>query len=119
MHSTVSAAQTSGSIGMLQLEMSAIAAGKMRTASVDSHFAFHQQQSPYACPPHSIQSSINFPSTATSPGPSSILTGKEATFTSACVKNNLYKKLSDFTQESKGCFKDKDNQHTHHIMLQN
>ena len=97
MRSTDLAAQTSGFVGVLQSGMSAVAAGKMSTAFVDSRSAFHQQQSLYACPPHPVQSSISLPSTTTSPGPSATLTGKKATFTSACVKNDLYKKLSDFT----------------------
>jgi hypothetical protein len=101
-----------GPSGVSQSGMSAKAKGKMRTPSWDGHSAFHHQQTPYACPPQSIRSSISLPSAATSPASSSGAVIKKATSTSVRVKNDLLEKLSDFTRETNNRIEDKEDQRT-------
>jgi DNA-binding helix-hairpin-helix protein with protein kinase domain len=101
-----------GPSGVSQSRMSAKAKGKMRTPSWDGRSAFHHQQTPHACPPQSICSSISLPSAATSPASSSGAVIKKATSTSARVKNDLLEKLSDFTRETNNRIEDKEDQRT-------
>ena len=39
--------------------------------------------------------------------------GKKVNSTSACIKNDLYEKLSDFTWKTESCIEDQDDQCTH------
>ena len=88
---------SASAFGVPQSKMSAKTIGKIRTPSADSQSAFHQQQLPYAYPSHSVQSFTSLSSTTASPGPGTlVLTGKKVNSTSTYIKNNLYKKLSDF-----------------------
>ena len=91
--------------------MSAKATGKIRTPSWDDRSAFRQQL-PYARPPNSIRSSISLPSTTASPGSSATAPSKKAASTSARIKNDLNKRLSDFTRETDSLLEEGDENRT-------
>ena len=119
MHSSILSSTitpTAGIFGTPQSRpISAKAAGKMRTPSWDGQSSFRQQQTPYARPPYSTRSSGSFPSTSTSPLAGSSHSGtsaKKASSASACIKNELQEKLSEFAWESESRT-EKDDQHTH------